>query len=121
MLINLSNHPKSNWSEKQLSAAKEIYGDVIDLHFPQIPPDADEIFIDELAAQHKGKCLSLFQKYPSDNNAVHIMGEMTFSFKLVNELKKSNIVCVASTTDRNTTEENGNKISKFNFVRFRQY
>ena len=39
MLINLSNHPSSNWSGDQLDAAKK-YGEIVDLQFPNISPDA---------------------------------------------------------------------------------
>lgn len=49
------------------------------------------------------------------------MGEMNFTYALVSKLKAHNIRCVASTTKRETVEENGVKISKFNFVRFREY
>ena len=56
-----------------------------------------------------------------DIKAVHIMGEMNFTYALVNKLKANGIKCVASTTKRETVEENGVKISKFNFVRFREY
>ena len=57
----------------------------------------------------------------SNIEAVHIMGEMNFTYSLVSKLKAHNIRCVASTTKRETVEENDVKISKFNFVRFREY
>ena len=56
-----------------------------------------------------------------DVSAVHLMGEMNFTFSLVNKLKANGIKCVASTTVRETVEENGVKISKFKFVRYRSY
>ena len=37
MFINLSNHPHCRWLPEQLKAA-ERYGEVVDLPFPQIPP-----------------------------------------------------------------------------------
>lgn len=121
MLLNLSNHPLSSWTENQISYAEKYYGKVVDLEFPQIPPDADEDLITALANDYKEICLDILSSSKDITNAVHIMGELTFCFALVNELKKINIKCVASTTDRNSYELNGMKVSNFNFVRFREY
>jgi hypothetical protein len=113
MLLNLSNHPSANWAEEQLAAAG---GTVIDLAFPQVAPDGDEAYIESLANEYLDEILKM------DNvEAVHIMGEMNFTYSLVNKLKAHNIKCVASTTKRETVEENGVKISKFKFVKFRNY
>ncbi len=113
MLLNLSNHPSSNWTPEQLSAAG---GAVVDMPFPQVDPDGDEAYIENLADEYLHKVLAM------DNiSAVHIMGEMNFTFALVNKLKTAGVKCVASTTQRETTVENGLKISKFNFIRFREY
>lgn len=113
MLLNLSNHPSTSWSEPQLAAAG---GKVIDLAFPQVAPDGDEAYIEQLANDYYNKINAM-----SNIEAVHIMGEMNFTYSLVSKLKAHNIRCVASTTKRETVEENGVKISKFNFVRFREY
>lgn len=113
MLLNLSNHPSASWSPAQLAAAG---GKVIDLAFPQVAPDGDEAYIEQLANEYLNKILKM-----NDIKTVHIMGEMNFTYALVNKLKVHNIRCVASTTKRETVEENGVKISKFNFVRFREY
>jgi len=121
MLINLSNHSIKNWSVHQLKEANDNYSSVIDLPFPVIPPDSDEEFILNLANEYKLKCFELLNSSPDKNNAVHIMGEMTFCFALVSLLQKENIICVASTTNRNSIEENGVKVSRFEFVRFREY
>ncbi len=121
MLINLSNHSIKNWSVHQLKKANDHYSSVIDLPFPVIPPDSDEEFILNLANEYKLKCFELLNSSLDKNNAVHIMGEMTFCFALVSLLQKENIICVASTTNRNSIEENGVKVSRFEFVRFREY
>ena len=113
MLLNLSNHPSSSWSESQLAAAG---GKVEDLAFPQVNPDGDEAYIEQLANEYYNKIIEM-----QGITAVHIMGEMTFCYKLITKLKAHNIRCLASTTKRETVEENGVKISKFNFVRFREY
>ena len=113
MLLNLSNHPSASWSPAQLTA---VGGKVIDLAFPQVAPDGDEAYIESLANEYLDKILKM-----NDIKTVHIMGEMTFCYKLITKLKAHNIRCLASTTKRETVEENGVKISKFNFVRFREY
>jgi len=113
MFLNLSNHPSASWTEPQLAAAG---GKVIDLAFPQVAPDGDEAYIEQLVNDYYNKIIT-FQGI----TAVHIMGEMNFTYAMVNKLKAHNIRCVASTTKRETVEENGVKISKFNFVRFREY
>lgn len=115
MLLNLSNHPSSNWTETQLAAAGGE-SQVIDLPFPTVSPDGDEAYIEQLANDYYDKINAM-----SNIEAVHIMGEMNFTYALVSKLKAHNIRCLASTTKRETVEENGVKISKFNFVRFREY
>lgn len=113
MLLNISNHTSTSWSESQLAAAG---GKVVDLAFPQVAPDGDEGYIESLANEYLQKVLAM------DNiSAVHIMGEMNFTFTLINKLKAAGVKCIASTTQRETTVENGLKISKFNFIRFREY
>jgi hypothetical protein len=54
-------------------------------------------------------------------NAVHIMGEMTFTFRLITVLKKAGIFCIAATTKRNVVQEGNAKISYFEFIQFREY
>lgn len=121
MLINLSNHPLSSWSADQIEKAKNLFNEVFDIPFPQIPPHADETEV-ELKAQNTAKeILNIISKYPNQNNAVHIMGEMTFSFSLVNILLDKGINCVASTTERNVTEMDNKKITEFSFVSFRPF
>ncbi|MCQ2974321.1 MAG: CRISPR-associated protein [Bacteroidales bacterium] len=112
MLINLSNHPSAAWTLEQKAEYKEI----IDLPFPQVDPEGDEGYIDSLVNEYLQKIEQI-----SNIEAVHIMGEFNFCYKMINELKKKNIKCVASCTKRDTVEENGVKISKFKFVRFREY
>ena len=115
MFINLSNHPSSNWTETQLAACGYV-SQVFDLPFPQVDPSGDEAYIESLANEYLNKILSI-----KGVSSVHIMGEMNFTYALVNKLKANGIKCLASTTKRETVEENGVKISKFNFVRFREY
>ncbi len=115
MLLNLSNHPSASWPAAQLTAAGGT-SQVCDLPFPQVDPDGDEAYIEQLVNDYYNKIINI-----QGVTAVHIMGEMTFCYKLITKLKAHNIRCLASTTKRETVEENGVKISKFNFVRFREY
>ena len=121
MLINLSNHPVVNWEASQIKSAELSFGSIVDLSFPAIPPEADSDIILKLADTYLKKCLDLLNNNRDEVNAVHIMGEMTFSFAIVNKLIKENIICLASTTERNTSLVDDKKISKFKFVRFRKY
>ncbi len=116
MLLNLSNHPSSSWPEQQIQLANRQYGDIQDMPFPQIDPEADEIAIQNLAVQYLDRILPIHPK------AVHLMGELNFTFELVRLLQSHGITAVASTTHRSTQElPDGTKISKFEFVRFRSY
>ncbi|TFV94472.1 CRISPR-associated protein [Algoriphagus kandeliae] len=116
MLLNLSNHPSSSWPEKQIQEANRLFGDIRDMPFPHIDPEASEEDIQRLSEVYKEDILAMRPQ------AVHIMGELTFCFQLVFKLRQVGIPCLASTTHR-TTEDlpNGTKISKFEFVRFRKY
>lgn len=117
MFINLTNHPSSLWSEDQLAAA-EHFGEVVDIPFPDISPEADEEEINSMAEDYVEKILS----YGNDKDiTVHVMGEMTFVYALVMRLKALGITCVASTTERMVKEVDGKKISEFKFVQFREY
>lgn len=118
MLINFSNHPLTTWSKEQVEAAKE-YGEIIDLPFPAVNPEASHEEIKDLADEYVGRIISISEK---QNVSVHIMGEMTFCFMVVSSLKEKGIECIASTSNRNTEVTSDNKkISDFQFVRFRKY
>lgn len=121
MLINCSNHPVSSWSEKQKVAA-QIYGNLLDLPFPAIDPDANTDTVTLLAEQYEIKIRQMLAQETTGVFAVHIMGELTFCFALVARLQKAGITCLASTTRRDTTENpDGSKVSVFKFIRFRKY
>ena len=118
LFLNLSNHSSDKWGEAQLDAAK-AYGKVVDMPFPEIDPGAttEEIYI--LAEEYAEEITS---RYPDRDLTVHIMGEMTFCFRLVTLLHARGVRCVASTTQRKTSElEGGKKESNFEFQEFREY
>lgn len=115
MLLNLTNHPSKQWSAKQHDHAVEFYKEVIDLPFPQISPVLDSTSLDMLVDEYE---IKIRQISPV---AVHIMGEMTFAFRLIQRLKSVGILCIASTTERITEQVENTKTSHFEFVQFRAY
>ncbi len=117
MLINLTNHPSVSWSVEQLSAAK-AYGEIKDISFPSIDPSGDEDYINLLSEEYLQLILQMNVK---KNCTVHIMGEMTFSFSLIEKLKMHQIPCISSTTKRMVDEKENSKEVFFEFRRFRNY
>lgn len=116
VIINLTNHPSVNWSDTQIQAA-DIYGEIIDMPFPIIDPKMSATEVNELAEEYVDK----IQETYGISATVHIMGEMTFTYAVVSRLKALGIKCLASTTERIVTEQDGKKISEFRFVQFREY
>lgn len=114
-LLNLSNHPSDSWPADQRKAARTAYGKVADLPFPHIDPAWDQNKLGALAQHYYEEVRA---RRPA---AVHLMGEMTFTYALVQKLKAAGIPCLASTTERLVREENGQKIVQFCFVQFREY
>ncbi len=116
--INFSNHPSSVWSEPQVKAA-HAYGDIIDLPFPAIDETIDEAGIEALTDNYLAQIKELSGGEPC---TVHIMGEMTFTYSMVNKLKAEGYTCVASTSKRDVVLlPDGSKQVRFNFCRFRKY
>jgi hypothetical protein len=115
MLLNLSNHPSTHWPKSQTALAIEKYGEIQDLPFPQIDPELSGYDVDKIVEEYEIKIRKI------NPTAVHIMGELTFTHRLVNQLKVTGVNCIASTTHRKVTEQNGMKTSAFEFVQFRDY
>ena len=120
MLINFTNHPFDKWTNKQKEEALEQYEEVKDLSFPEVNPEGDEEYIQQLADRYL-KIILEFRK--SDKNfAVHIQGEFTLVYCVVSLLKEYGIKCIASTTRRVVSENpDGTRTYRFEFVRFREY
>lgn len=88
--------------------------------FPNIPPHNDIEEVNELAQVYLQKILQLQKAHPK--LTVHLMGELTFTFALLQLLQKQGIPCVASTSDRMSAEgKDGTKVIRFEFVQFRAY
>jgi len=121
MLINLTNHPSNEWSSKQKELALSLYGKIADIGFPKIPPNASFEDIQTIAYDYLALIKQELNKEAEGTNAVHIMGEFTFVYTIVDLLRGQGIECIASTTERNVIIKDGEKISQFNFIRFRKY
>lgn len=115
MLINFSNHPTEQWSATQVKAAEEIYKTIVDVNFPDVNPEINKEQIIQLAQKYVNQIVELKPQ------AVHIMGEMNFTFVCLTVLKSLKIKCIASTTRRNSTLNANKKTSEFEFVQFREY
>jgi hypothetical protein len=136
MLLNLSNHAVAKWSAAQKQAAEQRFGEIHDLPFPVIAPNADLNSIITLAQEYVQKCRNQFDhlQNPASSikdpaSAIHVMGEMTFVYQFVKLATAgaygatgAGLRCVASTTERRAVDHpDGSKTSEFRFVRFREY
>lgn len=119
MFINFSNHPSSNWETKQLNAAS-AYGTVIDISFPEVPPEADNEALRLLSDTYYQRIEELLHTV-EEPSVIHLTGEPTLSFMLVKRFLQNGYKVVASTSYRQSTEEGNKKTSIFHFVQFREY
>lgn len=118
IFINFSNHSLSTWTERQIKAAKE-YGELEEIVFPNINPQFTTEQVQMLATDYVAKILT---HYSTENLTIHVMGELTFCFSVVQQLKEKGVRCVASTTERIVEETADNKkVTQFSFVQFREY
>lgn len=120
MLINISNHPYARWQTAQREAAK-AYGEVMDMPFPNVPPQATTAQVEIMAVGAINDILSMMQQHDNPTTTIHLMGEMTFTYILLNKLRAQGIPCVASTTERSITMEGNLKKTIFKFIQFRPY
>ena len=115
MLINLSNHPASTWSQEQWDAADSLASYVLDVPFPNIDPDASLEDIARLAQE-------TFESIKNDAGFVYITGEMTFVYAFVKICEAAGLRCFAATFERIAKENpDGSETSLFKFVQFRPY
>jgi len=125
--INLSNHPSDKWSQEQRDAfytlatkdyPKDVEFQIVDIPFPLVKPDLSVLDVKLLATE----ILKKLTDYNYNYKFIMIQGEFSLTFMLVYELLQLGKVPVVATTERIITEEkDGQKISVFKFVRFRQY
>lgn len=115
--INLTNHPSARWSDAQRQAAG---GDIVDVKFPNVPPEAGKDEVKSLADRLVEQVLDL------NPSTVLVQGEMTLTYRVVSALHQHGVRVVAATSRREvveTTREDGSteKRAVFSFVQFREY
>ncbi|MCR5530866.1 MAG: hypothetical protein K6F26_03345 [Lachnospiraceae bacterium] len=99
MLINISNHPSSQWPLEQLQAARDNYEVVVDIPFPQINPTSTSEQIDSLVEEYRDRIVNQKTK-----PIALVQGESIFTYRLICELKKCGIVCIAARSSRRVVE-----------------
>ena len=119
MFINISNHPSTDWKEEQTNEA-QVYGKIVDVSFPNIPPQMDTEEMKTIVEDYIRK-IEVLATGKNEDTLIHVMGESVFSFMLVVSLLKKNYKVVASTTERIVNYEGDIKRTVFKFVRFREY
>ena len=114
MFVNFTNHPSNQWDDNQIRAA-HIYGESVDVPFPEVDPTADEDYITSLA----DTCMKeILKHHPT---AVLCQGEFCLAYQVISRCKALGIPVLAACSKR-CVEENGNrKIVTFSFARFRRY
>ena len=119
LFINHTNHSSAQWSPKQKAAA-EKYGEILDFSFPDIGADWNE---EKILLSVKENARKIIDMNPA---AVLCQGEYNYTYLMINYLKQNNIVVLAATSERIVNEiikadGSTQKISSFQFVKFRQY
>lgn len=119
MIVNFTNHPSSVWCKEQLNAAA-LWGEIVDMPFPNVPAAADENAVIALADIYCAKICALAP------DAVLVQGEMSLLFAVVERLCRKEIAVLCSTSERIcevTVGDDGSSVRKsiFKFVRFRRY
>ncbi len=120
MFLNITNHPSGTWSSSQVSAAEKIGGEIVDLAFPDVPPDA---LAQDVLLFGQRLISETVTKKPS---AVLVQGEFTLAFLVVRELQSLGFTCYAATTRRLSESKRlegsaTRVVSQFEFVQFRRY
>jgi len=120
MFINFTNHPSKDWTNEQIAAAGE-YGAILDIPFPEVDPNGDEDYIENLALNFT-KQIIVYKPL-----AVLCQGEMTLAFAITAILiSKFGVTVIAACSKRHSTEivnANGTiaKRVEFKFTGFRKY
>lgn len=120
IFLNFSNHPSQYWTPAQRNAALALApGEIVDLPFPAVSPQADEAEIRQLA---QAAADQICQMAPQ---VVMCQGEFGVTFHVVRLLQARGIPVVYSCSQRRVVEQQTStgtrKTAEFSFVRFRQY
>lgn len=114
--LNISNHPSSKWCEGQNLATKRLGGEaIIDVKFPNVATWWDAEGMAEVAQE-------ILANYDLDNvTGAMVAGEPIMCIAFVRCLQAAGITCYSAASDRVVEEIDGAKISRFAFMRFREW
>lgn len=131
MFVNISNQMSPKWSGAQSDAAVALAngGEIYDLLFPCVPPDASDADVMDIAQRTVKVALATIGARNSrieEKDVFHVMGEITCTFHIVNALKNLGYKVVASTFHRVKEcriDDDGSDIytEVYKFVQFREY
>ncbi len=110
--LNISNHPRSEWCASQLEAAQDLAPQILDIPFPQVEPKLSDKKFDKLVKTF----FEDLDKQGLIERSSHamVMGDFAMTFALVERLKKANIECWVTTSDRRDANQ------LFQFGQFRR-
>lgn len=112
--VNFTNHSSDIWEENQRKAAQE-YGEIVDLPFPAVHPDAKE---QDIAALGEEYCRKILEWKPA---AVLCQGEFSLTFFVVARLREKGVKVLTACSERRTVQNGNVKSSIFEFAGFREY
>lgn len=84
MFVNFTNHPSGSWGAAQRRAA-QVYGEILDLPFPDVPPALSAAAVAALADEWAARILAL---RPA---CVLCQGEMTLTARVVRLLQSRGV------------------------------
>ena len=93
MFVNFTNHPSGSWGAAQRRAA-QVYGEILDLPFPDVPPALSAAAVAALADEWAARILAL---RPA---CVLCQGEMTLTARVVRLLQSRGVPVVAACSAR---------------------
>lgn len=115
VFVNLSNHPSERWPALQRAAALRMARSIVDVAFPDVPPEASAEELDRIVEDVLGRV-------PEQATHAMVMGEHIVTTMLVAALQRRGVECVASAGPRRIQElADGWRVGRFEFVRFRPY
>lgn len=118
MLLNLTNHPSSTWSQAQKDAAIKQFGGILDMPFPQIDPEASLEEVQALAIETFEKIAGM----KISELAVLVTGEFNFCYCILTILERERVAAYATTSERiASVSEKGERIPIYLFKQFRPY
>jgi hypothetical protein len=115
-LVNLTNHPQSEWSSAQREWFDARYNRLIDLPFPPIHPESTSREVFELAESIMPMVLAFAPCH------LLVMGESTFMVAMVRLAQCAGLRVIATTSRRNVELlDDGRMIRRFEFVGTREF